>query len=82
MTADHSLAEERMRQGEMTEAEAAVHPQRHISHATLGVSPDVDADMWELQLRTGDRVVLCSDGLSNEVSLEEFGRGARRSPRS
>jgi serine/threonine protein phosphatase PrpC len=73
VTADHSLAEERMRQGEMTEEEAAVHPQRHILTRVLGVFPDVETDMWELQLRSGDRVVLCSDGLSNEVSLEEMG---------
>jgi PPM family protein phosphatase len=74
VTADHSLAEERMRQGEMTEEEAAVHPQRHILTRALGVSPDVEADMWELKLRAGDRIVLCSDGLSNELGLEELGQ--------
>jgi protein phosphatase len=72
ITDDHSLAEERMRQGEMTEAEAAVHPQRHILTRALGVSSDVEADMWELHLRTGDRVLLCSDGLSNEVDMDEI----------
>jgi PPM family protein phosphatase len=69
---DHSLAEERMRHGEMSEAEAAVHPQRHILTRALGVSPEVDVDMWELELRTGDRVLLCSDGLTNEVGTEEM----------
>jgi protein phosphatase len=72
ITDDHSLAEERMRHGEMTEAEAAVHPQRHILTRALGVSSDVEADMWELHLRTGDRVLLCSDGLSNEVDMDEI----------
>jgi PPM family protein phosphatase len=72
VTADHSLAEERMRQGEMTEAEAAVHPQRHILTRALGVSLEVEADMWELRLRSGDRVVLCSDGLSNELEPDEI----------
>ena len=72
VTADHSLAEERMRHGEMTEEEAAVHPQRHILTRALGVSSDVEADMWELELRSGDRVLLCSDGLTNEVSTEEM----------
>jgi protein phosphatase len=72
ITDDHSLAEERMRHGEMTEAEAAVHPQRHILTRALGVSSDVEADMWELHLRTGDRVLLCSDGLSNEVGMDEI----------
>ena len=72
VTADHSLAEERMRHGEMTEAEAAVHPQRHILTRALGVSSEVQTDMWELQLRAGDRVLLCSDGLSNEVGMDEM----------
>jgi protein phosphatase len=72
VTDDHSLAEERMRQGEMTEEEAAVHPQRHILTRALGVSSQVDADMWELELRTGDRLLLCSDGLTNEVGADEM----------
>ena len=72
VTDDHSLAEERMRQGEITEAEAAVHPQRHILTRALGVSSEVETDMWELHLRSGDRVLLCSDGLSNEVDLHEM----------
>jgi protein phosphatase len=72
VTDDHSLAEERMRHGEMTEAEAAVHPQRHILTRALGVSSEVETDMWELHLRSGDRVVLCSDGLTNEVGMDEM----------
>jgi len=72
VTADHSLAEERMRHGEITEEEAAVHPQRHILTRALGVSSEVEADMWDLTLRSGDRLVLCSDGLSNELTSEEL----------
>lgn len=72
VTDDHSLAEERMRQGEMTEEEAAVHPQRHILTRALGVSSQVDVDMWELELHTGDRLLLCSDGLTNEVGNDEM----------
>ena len=85
VTADHSLAEERMRHGEMTEAEAAVHPQRHILTRALGVSAEVEADMWELELRSGDRFLLCSDGLTNEVASDEIGRRIlreRRRPRA
>ena len=40
--------------GEMTEEEAAVHPQRHILTRALGVASQVDTDMWELELRAGD----------------------------
>ena len=72
VTADHSLAEERMRHGEMSEQEAAVHPQRHILTRALGVSSEVETDMWELELGVGDRVLICSDGLSNEVGIDEM----------
>ena len=51
----------------MTEAEAEVHPHRHILTRALGVGPDVDVDLWELHVKTGDRLLLCSDGLTNEV---------------
>src|ERR1700733_3751627 len=72
VTDPHSLAEERMRHGAMTEQEAAVHPQRHILTRVIGVFSEVETDMWELQLRPGDRVLLCSDGLSNEVDTDEI----------
>ncbi len=80
VTDDHSLAEERMRHGEMTEEEAAVHPQRHILTRALGVTSDVEADMWELELRAGDRVLLCSDGLTNEVEPDEMAAVLRTVP--
>jgi len=72
VTVDHSLAEEKYRQGELTEAEAAVHPQRHILTRALGVSSSVDVDMWKLQLGVGDKILLCSDGLTNEVGVDEI----------
>lgn len=72
VTVDHSLAEEKYRQGELTEAEAAVHPQRHILTRALGVSSSVDVDMWKLHLAAGDRILLCSDGLTNEVGVDEI----------
>jgi serine/threonine protein phosphatase PrpC len=74
VTADHSLAEEKVRQGQLTEAEAAVHPHRHILTRALGVSSDVDVDLWELHLHDGDRILLCSDGLTNEIGDERIGQ--------
>jgi serine/threonine protein phosphatase PrpC len=73
VTADHSLAEEKVRQGQLTEAEAAVHPHRHILTRALGVSSDVDVDLWELHLHAGDRILLCSDGLTNELGDDRIG---------
>jgi PPM family protein phosphatase len=65
---DHSVAEELVDRGELSEAEAAIHPHRHILTRALGVGSDVEVDLWQMTPRTGDRYVLCSDGLTNEVT--------------
>jgi PPM family protein phosphatase len=67
VTKDHSLAEEMVLSGELTPAEAMVHPHRHILTRALGVSPDVDVDLWRIRPERGDRFLLCSDGLTNEL---------------
>ncbi|HEY1465784.1 MAG TPA: Stp1/IreP family PP2C-type Ser/Thr phosphatase [Acidimicrobiales bacterium] len=72
ITTDHSLAEEMVRNGEITPAEAIVHPHRHILTRALGVSPEVDADLWRIRPEQGDRYLLCSDGLTNELSDGEI----------
>ena len=64
---DHSVAEELVDRGELSEAEAAIHPHRHILTRALGVSSDVDVDIWQMTPTAGDRFLLCSDGLTNEV---------------
>ncbi len=72
MTTDHSVAEELVARGELSEEEAAVHPHRHILTRALGVAPEVDIDTWELVPAEGDRYLLCSDGLTNEVSEDRI----------
>ena len=72
ITTDHSLAEEMVRTGELTEAEAAVHPHRHILTRALGVAADVAVDLWRIQPVRGDRYLLCSDGLTNELSVDQI----------
>jgi protein phosphatase len=72
ITTDHSLAEEMVRSGELTTAEAAVHPHRHILTRALGVSSDVAVDLWRIQPMRGDRFLLCSDGLTNELDLGQI----------
>jgi len=67
LTTDHSVAEELVARGELTEEEAAVHPHRHILTRVLGVGPDVSVDVWQVVPEEGDRFLLCSDGLTNEV---------------
>jgi protein phosphatase len=72
ITTDHSLAEEMVRTGELTVAEASVHPHRHILTRALGVSADVAVDLWRIQPVRGDRFLLCSDGLTNELEPEQI----------
>jgi protein phosphatase len=72
LTEDHSLVEQLVREGQLTPEEAQVHPQRSIITRALGLDPEVDVDSWELTPYKGDRILLCSDGLTNEVSDDEI----------
>jgi protein phosphatase len=72
LTADHSLVEEMVRSGELSAEEAAVHPQRHILTRALGIDSDVEVDIWHVPPHAGDRILLCSDGLINEVGDDEI----------
>jgi serine/threonine protein phosphatase PrpC len=68
VTQDHSVAEEWVRQGRISKEEAAVHPRRHQLTRVLGIEPFTDGDTGLLPVAVGDRLLICSDGLSNEVS--------------
>ena len=72
ITNDHSLAEEMVLNGELTPAEAAFHPHRHILTRALGVSPDVKVDVWRIRPIRGERFLLCSDGLTNELGNNQL----------
>jgi protein phosphatase len=67
ITEDHSLVEELLRQGRLTEAEAEEHPQRSIITRALGPEPDVDIDTFTVDALAGDVYLLCSDGLTSMV---------------
>jgi protein phosphatase len=67
VTDDHSLVEQLVREGRLRPEEAAHHPQRAIITRALGVDPEVEVDTYEIDLRPGDRLLLCSDGLTNMV---------------
>ncbi len=72
LTNDHSLVEDLVRQKRLTPEEAAHHPQRNILTRALGISSHVEVDQFLRQTRVGDRFLLCSDGLFNEVSEEDI----------
>ncbi|MFV0260403.1 MAG: protein phosphatase 2C domain-containing protein [Acidimicrobiales bacterium] len=64
---DHSLVEDLVRQNRLTPEEALHHPKRNILTRALGISPEVDVDRFLVPAEIGDRFLLCSDGLFNEV---------------
>jgi protein phosphatase len=68
LTRDHSLVDELVRRGELTEAEAAEHPQRSIITRALGPEPEVTPDTSTYPVRDGDVLLLCSDGLTSMIS--------------
>lgn len=72
VTVDHSLVQELVDDGQISETQAAVHPQRHVLTRALGVEPDVEVDLIDLAQRNGDRYLLCSDGLPREASDDQI----------
>lgn len=68
LTDDHSWVGEMVRRGELTPAQAAVHSQRSVITKALGTGGDVYPDVFEVPVEVGDRVMLCSDGLTGMVS--------------
>ncbi|MFK8024638.1 MAG: SpoIIE family protein phosphatase, partial [Ilumatobacter sp.] len=67
VTIDHSYVQELVSSGHITDDEARTHPRRNIITRALGIEPDVNVDWWTLPLVRGDRFLLCSDGLVDEV---------------
>lgn len=72
ITRDHSLVEELVRFGAITREEAKSHPKRNVITRALGTDERTDSDYFSFHLRTGDYLLLCSDGLSNTLSDEEM----------
>ena len=73
LTQDHTLVEEMVKSGNLSPADAATHRLRHVIISTVGgADPDIRVDVHRLQLEEGDRVLLCSDGLTNMLSDQEI----------
>lgn len=68
VTHDHSYVEELVDSGQITADEARVHPSRSIITRALGSDPEMYADHFSLEVANGDRIIVCSDGLSSMIS--------------
>jgi serine/threonine protein phosphatase PrpC len=74
LTTDHTLVQRLVDEGRITSEEAAHHPQRSVITRAIGVEDQVDVDAMTLELADGDRLLLCSDGLSGPVTDEAMAR--------
>lgn len=70
LTDDHTLVARMVREGRLEADEARSHPQRNVITRALGVDPEVDVDIFAIELQRGDRLLLCSDGLPSMVDDE------------
>jgi protein phosphatase len=74
LTEDHSWIQDQVRAGILSAQEARESRFRNIITRSVGFEPAVRPDIQDLEVRSGDRFVICSDGLSNHLSTEEIGK--------
>ena len=74
LSVDHSYVQELVNEGIITPEAARVHPRRNIVTRALGIDRSVNVDVFTHFVRTGDRIVLCSDGLVDEVADVEIAK--------
>jgi protein phosphatase len=72
VSVDHSAVQELVDAGQITPAQAAVHPRRHVVTRALGTGDETEADFWLLPIEEGDRMLVCSDGLNGELSDDQI----------
>ena len=72
ITKDHSLVQEMVQRGEMNERDARRHPDKNIITRAIGADESVMIDFFDLNLRKGDQILMCTDGLSNMLDDEEI----------
>jgi PPM family protein phosphatase len=78
ISSDHNLVAELVAEGRLSKEEAEYHPRRNIMTRALGVDPAVPVDLFQLEVRPGDRFLLCSDGLPRELPDDHIASLLRR----
>lgn len=72
LTTDHSEVQELIGAGQISAAEARVHPRRNVVTRSLGITPPPKSDQWLMPPSLGERFLICSDGLTGELTDEEI----------
>lgn len=78
ITKDHSIVEDMIDSGGLTRSEARIHPSRNLITRALGTTYHEPPDIFELNLKDGEFLLLCSDGLSNVVSEKDILKQLKR----
>ena len=78
LTRDHSLMADMIEAGQLTPEEARTHPQRSVITRALGSDPHLQPDLYEINVETGDRLLICSDGLSGMIFDDQIENTLRR----
>jgi protein phosphatase len=81
ITSDHSFVEAMVAAGHITREEAVDHPMRNVLYRALGQTTELDVDVYHTYLRPGDRLLLCSDGLTLHVHPDEIAQLVLSDPR-
>jgi serine/threonine protein phosphatase PrpC len=80
ISVDHSLVERLVQIGQLTREEARTHKQKNVIYSTIGDKPDMEMGLYHVDLQAGDRLLLCSDGLSGMITDEEILAISRSQP--
>jgi protein phosphatase len=72
LTTDHSMVEDYRRRGVLSEEQAQVHPLRHVLSRAVGPDPGVEPDVTTVGITHGDRLLLCTDGLTKMLTHQEM----------
>lgn len=80
ISVDHSLVERLVQIGQLTREEARTHKQKNVIYSTIGDKPDMEMGLYHVDLQPGDRLLLCSDGLSGMITDEEILEISRSQP--
>ena len=78
ITTDHSYVEEMIRRGSLQRENARSNPNKNIITRAVGAKNDIQADIYVVELKPGDLLLMCSDGLSNMLEDEEMRRMIKR----
>ena len=72
ITRDHSMVAYMVERGELTQEQAKLHPGKNVITRAVGTEPEVEGDIFTCRLRRDECILLCSDGLSNEMADQEM----------